>query len=292
MKSPKVSVIVPHYRDLPGLDACLTLLQGQSFPRNDYEIVVADNASPEGEAAVADVIAGRARLVIVPERGAGPTRNGGVASSTGVILAFTDCDCRPAPEWLSEGVRALERHDIVGGAMQVLVEDEDRLTGAEAFERVFAFRNKMYVERKRFTVTANLFCRRAVFDAVGGFGAGVSEDVDWSHRALAAGYTLGYAPKALVGHPARRNWDDLVKKWRRTNMETFGLTGRTATGRLRWLVRSFALPASAFAHTPQVLLDPVLLSMRHRWLALCTLYRLRFWRFGHAMTLLIGIERR
>jgi glycosyltransferase involved in cell wall biosynthesis len=77
---PKVSVIIPHYRDLARLDKCLTALGRQTYPRDCIEIIVADNASPEGETAVAAAIAGRSRLVVVREKGAGLARNGGVAA--------------------------------------------------------------------------------------------------------------------------------------------------------------------------------------------------------------------
>ncbi len=54
--------------------------------------------------------------------------------------------------------------------MTVLAPDPARPTPAEAFELVFAFDNESYVRKKGFTVSANLFCTRAVFDRVGGFG--------------------------------------------------------------------------------------------------------------------------
>ena len=66
------------------------------------------------------IIAGRARLVLVREKGAGPARNGGVAASKGDILAFTDADCRPDPHWLENGVAALSRYDFLGGGIDVL----------------------------------------------------------------------------------------------------------------------------------------------------------------------------
>ena len=182
--TPRVTVVIPHYRDFTRLDLCLKALEGQTFPREQFEIVVADNASPSGEAALQAAVAGRARWVVVGERGAGPTRNGGVAAARGELLAFTDSDCIPEPQWLAEGIAALDRYDVVGGAMTVLADGP--LTAAEAFERVFAFDNADYVLRKGFTVTANLFCPKAVFQAVGGFRVGVPEDKEWSHRATAA----------------------------------------------------------------------------------------------------------
>lgn len=272
---PRVSVIVPHYRDLRGLDACLTDLLAQSV--RPFEIVVADNNSPEGEASIQAIVRDRAKLVIVKEKGAGPARNGGVAVATGDILAFTDSDCRPARDWLEQGLAALERHDLVGGRVDVFPADAHRITPAEGFDIVFGFDNRSYVLDKKFTVTANLFCRREVFDAVGGFLSTVSEDVEWSHRAQAKGYTLGYADAAIVNHPARQTWDDLVTKWRRVNAETYKLHVMYRRGAARWLARCAALPLSALVHAPKILLAPQL-PPAARGPAVLMLFRLRFWR--------------
>ena len=274
--SPRVSVIVPHYSDLAGLEACLAALGRQTVAPD--EIVVADNNSPQGEAAIAAVIAGRARLVVVAERGAGPARNGGVAASSSQLLAFTDSDCLPEPGWLEAGLSALRSADFVGGAMRVLVADEAALTPPEAFERVFAFDNRDYVERKGFTVTANLFCARALFDDVGGFRVGVPEDLEWCGRAQAKGYRIGYAADAVVGHPARRTWPELERKWKRLNAEAFGMALAEPGGRSKWVLKALAMPLSAVAHTPRALTAASLPRFGDRLGALVTLYRLRCWR--------------
>lgn len=285
-RTPRVSVIIPHYRDLRGLDLCLRALARQTYPLDDFEVIVADNNSPEGEAAVAEVVAGRARLTVVPEKGAGPARNGGVAIARGDLLAFTDSDCVPEAEWLAEGLAGLEGYDFVGGRVTVLVDDPTSMSGAEAFERVFAFDFKTYITKKGFTGAGNLFCSRAVFDQVGGFRVGVSEDVEWSYRARGKGLRLGYAPCAIVGHPARRNWEELWGKWRRVNAETYGLYRERTGGNLTWLARSLALPLSAVLHTPRVFTSDQLSTARQRLAAVGMLFKLRFWRLGHALRLL------
>ena len=282
--APRVSVIIPHYRDLKGLDACLSALTNQTTMPD--EIVVADNNSPEGEAAAAAVIAGRARLTIVAEQGAGPARNGGVAASSGDILAFTDSDFLPEPQWLANALAALSGCDFVGGAMRVLVADEQALTAAEAFERVFAFDNRTYVLAKGFSVTANLICPRALFDDVGGFRIGVSEDLEWCQRARAKGYVIGYAADAVIGHPARRTWPEMTRKWGRLDSEAFELALESPGGRWRWLLKSLVLPASALAHTPRVLVSPTLATLTDRLKALGLLYRLRIWRAVDGLHLL------
>jgi GT2 family glycosyltransferase len=282
---PTVSVVVPHFSDLPSLARCLDALERQTLPRDRFEVIVADNGSPEGPAAVETVIARRARLTIVSERGAGPARNGGALAACGAILAFTDCDCRPEPGWLAAGLGALLGNPVVGGKMIVLVADPSRPTPAEAFELVFAFDNESYVRKKGFTVSANLFCARAVFDRVGGFGVGVSEDVDWCRRATAAGFSIGYEPGAIVGHPARRDWPELVRKARRIDTESYGLMKGARFGRIRWLARSLALPASALVHAPRVLTSVRLPSAASRAGALAMLFRMRAWRFWDSLRL-------
>jgi GT2 family glycosyltransferase len=283
---PTVTVIVPHYNDLERLDMCLAALGAQTYPAGLVRVIVADNNSPQGIEAVRKAAGGRAEVVLVEERGAGPARNGAVALATSELLAFTDSDCLPEAQWLEAGIGALARYDFVGGHVSVLVDDEDRMTPTEAFERVFAFDFKTYIERKGFTGSGNLFCPRSLFETVGGFWVGISEDYEWSKRAQSHGFRLGYEPRAVVGHPARRDWDELTRKWRRVNAETFGLSQGRPGRKFKWLLRTLALPASALAHTPKVLTSPKLHRFSQRWGALRVLYAIRLWRLQDALGLL------
>lgn len=278
---PRISVVVPHYDDLPSLDLCLSALEAQSLPREMYEIVVSDNGSPCGILAVADVVGRRGRLVLATEKGAGPARNAGVATARGEIIAFTDSDCRPDRDWLAQGLAGLEVADFAGGAIQV--ETAERLpTPSEAFELVFAFRNEAYVRRKGFSVTANLFVPRRLFDEVGPFSNGLSEDLEWCSRARGRGYSLGYAAGAVVAHPARRNWPELRAKWRRLTVESFGLAQRRAFGGPLWLARSYLVLASAVPDLARTLLARGLPGWRARFGAAAILVRVRAFRFAEA----------
>lgn len=286
-----VSVIIPHYNDPGGLDRCLTALMRQTYPADLMEIVVADNCSPQGMDAVRACIAERARLVLSETPGAGPTRNRAVAASSSPLLAFIDSDCVAEPQWLAEGVAALADHDFAGGAVKVIVDHDGPLSPAEAYEMVFAFDNEKYIRKKGFAGAGNLFVPRHVFDDVGPFGAGMSEDVDWSRRATAKGYRLGYAPGAAVAHPARRSWEELRRKWLRIQSETFSLRPPTLSNRLRWLARSWAMPLSIPAHAPAIWASPRLTHGRDRRAALAGLARLRLWRFMDGQRLAFGLRR-
>ena len=170
----------------------------------------------------------------------------------------------------------------------MLVENPNRITPVEAFERVFAFNFKDYITRKGFTGAGNLFCARILLDAVGGFMSGLSVVVEWSRRAVAMDFRLGYAPTAVVGHPARRSWDELLTKWRKANSEAYALASGQRGRRLRWTVYALVLPLSALAHVPRVLFSPELKGLDQRLDALKVLFAIRLWRFGDTLALVTG----
>ena len=274
-----VSVIMPHLNDYDNLDACLRLLEAQSFPSDRTEIIVADNGSSRGFDAVRRVVGSRGRVIEVAERGAGPARNAAVRASRGEALAFIDSDCRPDERWLEEGLAELSQADFVGGRVDVLVDDPQRMTAAEAFESVFAFRNERYVKDLNFTVTASMFVWRPVFDAVGGFENGVPEDKDWCERAGRQGYRIRFAPKSIVGHPARRTMPELKRKWRRLTLERCEGARRNGRGPvLIWLREAVALLAAA-PHAFVPLVSKRLSGIRNRLMAIGVLAQIRAYRF-------------
>lgn len=284
---PGISVVVPHYNDLERLDRCLGALCAQTMPRDAYEIIVADNNSPCGIAAVEQVVAGRARIVTAMTPGAGPARNAGAEAAQGEILAFTDSDCVPDAAWLERGVAALGSADFIGGGMKVLVPGGRPMSGAEAFETVFAFDNERYVKRLHFTVTANLFCPRALFLNVGPFRTAVSEDNEWCWRARAMGFSIGYAADAIVGHPARADWAQLKGKWRRICAERYALSRDGGASALKWIGKTWLELPAIPVHALRILTDRRVPSVGERLSALGTLAAIRLWRFveGHRIVL-------
>jgi glycosyltransferase involved in cell wall biosynthesis len=281
---PTVTVIVPHYADLAGLDLCLSRLAAQSYPADRFAIIVGDNGSPCGKEAVAATIAGRAMLVIEPRKGAGLARNAAAAQASGDILAFIDSDCQAQPGWLSAGVAALADAGLVGGAVTIIAPEQRDHNGVEAFEATFAFAMRAYVEVKGFAGSGNLFVRRADFARVGGFVTGKSEDMEWSHRATALGLRLRFCAAALVAHPPRRNWAELTAKWRRVSAELYGIAAPRPLGRWRWALRSLVMPLSAVAHLPRMLTQPGL-SWPARLRGAAVLVAIRCWRMGYGLKL-------
>ncbi|MDG6079079.1 glycosyltransferase family 2 protein [Erythrobacter litoralis] len=282
-----ISVIVPHYQDLAHLDQCLDALTAQTeLGGQTFEVIVADNNSACGLDEVRRVVAGRGRVILARDQGAGPARNAGVAEAKGTILAFTDSDCVPVPQWLSKGVAALRNYDLVGGRVITSVTRPRGMNGIEAFERVFAFDNESYIRTKGFTGSGNLFCTAETFAKVGPFKTVVSEDREWSIRATSKGFALGYEAEAIVEHPARETWTDLTAKWRRINRETYAFERQNGGSNLRWIFRTWLLPASIVPHSLKAVRSDALVDVGDRIRAIGMLAKQRFWRFYDAHRLL------
>ncbi len=214
---PKVSVIIPTYGDWQTLPRCLAALQAQDFPVGDFEIIIANNnESP----LVPDdlILPANAHVVHVTMPGSYAARNAAIALSRGQIVAFTDADCIPSPQWLSEGVHHMQQDGInlVAGCVRFVWKGE-RPSVIELYDSVFNLRQESYV-KKGSAATANLFVSRDVFDQYGHFDAKrfSGGDMEFTQRATSQGAKLVYASNARIDHPARTSFKEVIRKARRT----------------------------------------------------------------------------
>lgn len=278
--SLRAAVIIPHYEDHERLARCLAALKPQL--KGDVEVLVVDNASTRPPQVPSGI-----RLVVEPAKGAAHARNRGVAETTAPLLLFLDCDCVPNPDWVNKAITISNRASLIGGRIVLFDETPPPRSGAEAFEAIFAFNNRDYILRKGFSVTANLVVHREAFDLVGGFRAGLSEDLDWCRRATAADCRLIYSEELQVFHPSRSDWPALRQKWRRLTDESWGLRKGNMASRVAWGLRALAMLASVLVHLPRVLRAD-LITVGEKKSALITMVRLRWvrcvWMLSQATT--------
>ncbi|ABV95854.1 glycosyl transferase family 2 (plasmid) [Dinoroseobacter shibae DFL 12 = DSM 16493] len=271
----RIALIIPHYNDTARLATCLGALAPQMTEA--VELIVVDNGSTEDLGPIEALLQGRfpgARLIHEPGKGAAFARNRGVAETTAPDLLFLDADCVPGPDWLTTALSLAGRDRVVGGRVDVFDETPPPRSGPEAFETVFAFHQKTYVEGKGFSVTANLLTSRTVFDRTGPFINALSEDLDWCRRAVATGAPLVYEDALAVAHPTRQDWPALRKKWLRLTEEGFATHGTNLPARASWALRAGAVLVSGPAHLPKVLHHDALSAVEKRRGAV-TLLRLR-----------------
>jgi glycosyltransferase involved in cell wall biosynthesis len=199
-----VSVIVPFYNAEKHVEECIKALLAQSYPASRYEIIMVDNNSTDGSAAI---VGKYSRITLLRERkqGAYAARNRGVAASTGPIIAFTDADCAASPDWLEQIVAAMHSPEVrlVQGGRSYGLESPG-LTMLETYESeraVFTFSGSDH--KTYYGYTNNMAVRRDVFDRCGPFlevmrGA----DSVFVHSVIAeySSEAARYAPAARIRH--------------------------------------------------------------------------------------------
>lgn len=280
LPGPRVSVIIPHFNMPDALDRCLKSVTAQQLD-GDFEIIVVDN----GSRVLPDAVLARypgVRALSEPEPGPGPARNLGVSVAKAQILAFIDADCRAEQGWLAAAVRGVEsqgRRGVVGGDVRIDFVDASRLTGVEAYEAVFAYRQQMYIEKQGFSGTGNLAMHRDVYHAVGPFsGIGVAEDRDWGQRATAAGYRATWVPDMKIYHPARPDVASLRVKWQRHIAHDWAEHCRAGRPLWHWVAKALAMPASILIDGVRLLVSSRLRGVGNRLRGIAVLAAVRLER--------------
>jgi glycosyltransferase involved in cell wall biosynthesis len=185
-----------------------------------WELVVVDNASnDETQNVIKSFREGLPiKTVIEPHAGLGRARNRGWAMSRGDIVAFTDDDCYPAPDFLSSVLLCFgedPRLGFIGGRILLHDPEDEPVTIQERACRLEILPGEFMAPG--LIQGANLACRRAALESVGGFderfGAGAffaCEDIDVVARMSARGWHGAYDPRPLVYHHHRRKADAAV----------------------------------------------------------------------------------
>ena len=202
---PAVSVVVPTCARIDLLDRCLSALAAQTLAGDQYEIIVADDQPhPDTLKLVAGwhdrTMVDGPRIAYVANRGPhGPAaaRNRGWRSARAPIVAFTDDDTVPSPNWLACGM------DAFGAGVDALCGRV--LMPLPALPTDYQ-RDAKRLETAEF-ITANCFCSKAVLETLGGFDERFRfawrEDSDLHFRLLELNAHVVHAPDVLVVHPVR-----------------------------------------------------------------------------------------
>lgn len=180
-------------------------LEKQSLPADRFEVFVAHDPTADGSEAEVARLAQTTTLRVQTMQTAQPEgpaakRNLGWRASNSPIVAFTDDDCVPDPNWLQVGLAAFEgQARIIVGRTEPLGEQLNMV--GEPFARV------LRVDSTRFFQTCNIFYRRSDLEAAGGFDERFTqpngEDTHLGLRVAEMGVQPVFVDHALVHHDVR-----------------------------------------------------------------------------------------
>lgn len=159
---PDVSFVIPAYNEELLLPRTLDSIHATAKTlKLDYEIVVADDASTDRTAAIAEERG--ARVVSVRNRQIAATRNAGARASAGRLMIFVDADTVVPVEPVAGALEVVAAGGVAGGS-------RCSFDGAiPAWARLLEQALMLLYRWARLTPGAFLFCTREAFDAVGGF---------------------------------------------------------------------------------------------------------------------------
>jgi GT2 family glycosyltransferase len=206
--SVSFSVIVPTYNRPRLLLRCLRSLASLDYPREDFEVILANNGVGFPARHELASAAGDTRLTVISLNNVGPAaaRNVAASRAAGEYLAFIDDDSAVATDWLQEmehavtvapdaliGGRTLNdlQQNIFSEASQLLLEYLYLYYGGHAAGR------RQFFASNNMAVSAKHFAEMLGFD--GSFNR-AAEDREFCERWQHRGRPFHFAAKAIVRH--------------------------------------------------------------------------------------------
>ncbi len=220
---PSVSVIVPIYNGEDNLPSLLDGLLAQTYASDRLEIILVDNGSYDRTPHLLQAAAAQSpqirHLPFSAIQSSYAARNAGIRAAQGNILAFTDVDCRPAPNWLKALVQPF-RDAAVG-----LVAGEIKARPGTHWLERYAHRQDTLSQRHTlnhpylaYGQTANLAIRADSLKQVGLFRphltTGGDADICWRIQQQ-TDWRMVHAVDAVVDHRHRSTLEELWQQWYR-----------------------------------------------------------------------------
>lgn len=214
-----VSVIVPAYNAQKTVGRCIEALLSQNYPRENYEVIVIDDGSADETASVVKTFP--VKYLYQKNQGPAAARNIGAKKAQGDIILFTDSDCVPSGDWITEMTKPFGDAKVVAvkGAYKTHQTSMTARFAQLEFEERFEMLKK--AESIDMVDTYSAGYRKDVFLQMGGFDpyfpVANNEDTELSYRMSRLGYKMVFNPNAIVyhlNHPGTIRRYTKLKFWR------------------------------------------------------------------------------
>jgi len=211
-----LSVIIPTFNNAKILPECLRRILDQTLSKNDYEIIVVNDASSDETTDVLRQFENQVKIVNLEKNsGSAATRNAGINSSNSELLVFIQDDIFVERDFLEQHLKFHEEHlDVKTALVGLTVFDpEIGITPFMAWledGHQFKFPSStIEITDKPYLTfyTPNLSIKRSFIVDDGGFdetlfvkGGVVYDDTELGYRLYKSGMSLYFDPNIKVWH--------------------------------------------------------------------------------------------
>jgi len=209
---PFVSIVIPAKNAGDIIDKCLESLDKLDYPKDRYEVIVADGKSQDKTPLIVEKH--RAILILNPDMIVCTGRNVGFEKAKGEIIAFSDADCVMDKNWIKNSIKYFGDPGIGGvGGPNKTPSDETSFGKAVGFifnQAIFSagsIHGRILDQTKEIKSLpgCNMIFRREALAKVLPMNKTIYEAEDYimNQEIRKHGYRLVYTPDTIVWHYRR-----------------------------------------------------------------------------------------
>lgn len=224
--APKVSVIIPTHNRADPLENSLAALCQQTFPRDEFEVLVVADGCTDSTPEVVRSFESRLQIRLIEQDGQGPAaaRDRGATEAGGEVLIFMDDDIEALPGFVEAHQNALlgtyqrDHRKVAIGYLPARLKNQKGYLKAELrrwWETIF---QKMGEPGHRFNytdlVSGNFSLSKSLLRRAGGFDPvyRCHEDYELGIRLLRAGAQFDFVPQAVGYHHEESGLERVLKR--------------------------------------------------------------------------------
>jgi glycosyltransferase involved in cell wall biosynthesis len=213
--TPFLSVIVPACNGTGVLPRCFSALEASDLPRDEWELIVVDDASTDATGEMAARVADRVVRLEGSPHGPAYARNRGCEAARGTVVAFVDADVCVHPDTLSRMAATFRADDHLGAVFGAYDENPHEPGFLSQYRNLLHRYHHVTGAGDAETFWAGCGAVRAsAFRSVGGYDElrytkPQIEDIELGYRLRDAGHTIRLDPSIQGKH---------LKRWRFSNM--------------------------------------------------------------------------
>ena len=205
---------MPAFNAESTIKRCINSLKSQSYPMNQFEIIVVDDGSTDRTVECAKE-AGADKVISAKHLDVPQTRKKGFNEASGKILCSLDSDCEAKKGWLQTITKELEKLDAITGPIENGIKDSS-ISWAEYFLEFSEFNEHKPRSEIRFLLGCNQAMRRNAYDLTSGFShVQSSDDVFFGESLRSAGIKCYFVPEMKIRHLGTTDIEKFLSKFKR-----------------------------------------------------------------------------